>query len=176
MDEVTDEAIGAKLNILYTQKRAVSSELATAHACEKNIADKNKSLKHKALEHATLIPLQLLKSKGTKCIMDRMHPYISRFPSLHFYENKLLDGAQKAEKSDPFHDHRCLGPYMFFDIADGREHAGTSAAAQSLSNQLEAGAALEILSFLKNKYPTNFSCRKIGTITYGYVVEEFLRV
>ena len=47
MDEVTDEAIGAKLNILYTQKRAVSSELATAHACEKNIADKNKSLKHK---------------------------------------------------------------------------------------------------------------------------------
>ena len=59
----------------------------------------------------------------------RMHPDISRFPSLHFYENKLLDGAQKAEKSDPFHDHRCLGPYMFFDIADGREHAGTSAAA-----------------------------------------------
>ncbi|EMS66782.1 hypothetical protein TRIUR3_27803 [Triticum urartu] len=129
MDEVTDEAIGAKLNILYTQKRAISSELATAHACEKNIADKNKSLKHKY----------------------RMHPYISRFPSLHFYENKLLDGAQKAEKSDPFHDHRCLGPYMFFDIADGHEHAGTSAAAQSLSNQFEAGAALEILSFLKNK-------------------------
>uniref|UniRef100_M8BTR5 Helicase SEN1 n=1 Tax=Aegilops tauschii TaxID=37682 RepID=M8BTR5_AEGTA len=262
MDEVSDEAIGAKLNILYTQKRAVSSELATAHAREKKIADENKSLKHKvrksilgeaeivvttlsgcggdiygvcsetasakkygnfseqalfdvvvideaaqALEPATLIPLQLLKSKGTKCIMVgdpkqlpatvmsglaskflyecsmferlqragypvimltkqyRMHPDISRFPSLHFYENKLLDGAQKAEKSVPFHDHSCLGPYMFFDIADGRERAGTSAAAQSLSNQFEADAALEILSFLKNRYPADFSCRKIGIIT-----------
>ncbi|VAI19196.1 unnamed protein product [Triticum turgidum subsp. durum] len=262
MDEVSDEAIGAKLNILYTQKRAVSSELATAHAREKKIADENKSLKHKvrksilgeaeivvttlsgcggdiygvcsetasakkygnfseqalfdvvvideaaqALEPATLIPLQLLKSKGTKCIMVgdpkqlpatvmsglaskflyecsmferlqragypvimltkqyRMHPDISRFPSLHFYENKLLDGAQKAEKSAPFHDHSCLGPYMFFDIADGRERAGTSAAAQSLSNQFEADAALEILSFLKNRYPADFSCRKIGIIT-----------
>uniref|UniRef100_A0A453L6F0 DNA2/NAM7 helicase-like C-terminal domain-containing protein n=1 Tax=Aegilops tauschii subsp. strangulata TaxID=200361 RepID=A0A453L6F0_AEGTS len=95
----------------------------------------------------------------------RMHPDISRFPSLHFYENKLLDGAQKAEKSVPFHDHSCLGPYMFFDIADGRERAGTSAAAQSLSNQFEADAALEILSFLKNRYPADFSCRKIGIIT-----------
>ncbi|VAI34004.1 unnamed protein product [Triticum turgidum subsp. durum] len=262
MDEVSDEAIGAKLNILYTQKRAVSSELATAHAREKKIADENKSLKHKvrksilgeaeivvttlsgcggdiygvcsetasakkygnfseqalfdvvvideaaqALEPATLIPLQLLKSKGTKCIMVgdpkqlpatvmsglaskflyecsmferlqragypvimlskqyRMHPDISRFPSLHFYENKLLDGAQKAEKSAPFHDHSCLGAYMFFDIADGRERSGTSAAAQSLSNQFEADAALEILSFLKNRYPADFSCRKIGIIT-----------
>uniref|UniRef100_A0ACD5XU29 Uncharacterized protein n=1 Tax=Avena sativa TaxID=4498 RepID=A0ACD5XU29_AVESA len=262
MDEVSDEAIGAKLNILYTQKRAVLAELATAHARERKIADENYSLKHKvrksilgeaeivvttlsgcggdiygvcletasakkygnfseqalfdvvvideaaqALEPATLIPLQLLKSKGTKCIMVgdpkqlpatvmsglaskflyecsmferlqragypvimltkqyRMHPDISRFPSLHFYENKLLDGAQKAEKSAPFHNHRCLGPYMFFDIADGRERGGTNAAAQSLCNQFEADAALEILSYLKNRYPAEFSCRKIGIIT-----------
>lgn len=50
-----------------------------------------------------------------------MHPDISRFPLLHFYENKQLDGAQKTEKSAPFHDHSCLGPYMFFDIVDSRE-------------------------------------------------------
>jgi senataxin len=80
-----------------------------------------------------------------------MHPDISRFPSLHFYENKLLDGAQKAEKSAPFHNHSCLGPYMFFDITDGRERGGTNAAAQSLCNQFEADAALEILSYLKNR-------------------------
>ncbi|XP_014758454.1 uncharacterized protein LOC100835663 isoform X3 [Brachypodium distachyon] len=262
IDEVSDEAIGAKLNILYTQKRAVSAELATAYASEKKIADENKSLKHKvrksilgeaeivvttlsgcggdiygvcsetasakkygnfsehglfdvvvideaaqALEPATLIPLQLLKSKGTKCIMVgdpkqlpatvmsglaskflyecsmferlqragypvimltkqyRMHPNISRFPSLHFYENKLLDGVQMAEKSAPFHEHNHLGPYMFFDIADGRERSGTNAATQSLCNQYEADAALEILSFLKNRYPAEFSCRKIGIIT-----------
>ncbi|KAG2644354.1 hypothetical protein PVAP13_2KG411606 [Panicum virgatum] len=127
-----------------------------------------------ALEPAALIPLQLLKSRGTKCIMVgdpkqlpatvmsglaskflyecsmferlqragypvimltkqyRMHPAISRFPSLHFYENKLLDGAEMAEKSASFHDHDYLGPYMFFDIADGRENCGRNAATVSL--------------------------------------------
>jgi senataxin len=40
---------------------------------------------------------------------------------------------------------------MFFDIADGRERGGTNAAAQSLCNQFEADAALEILSYLKNR-------------------------
>ncbi|KAG8049768.1 hypothetical protein GUJ93_ZPchr0009g1168 [Zizania palustris] len=262
IDEVSDEAVDAKLNFLYSQKRQVSAELATAHAREKKIADENRSLKHKvrksilgeaeivvttlsgcggdiygvcseaasankyrnfsehalfdvvvideaaqALEPATLIPLQLLKSKGTKCIMVgdpkqlpatvmsglaskflyecsmferlqqagypvimltkqyRMHPEISRFPSLHFYESKLLDGAQKADKSAPFHDHDCLGPYMFFDVADGREQCGKNAATQSLCNQFEADAALELLGFLKKRYPLEFSCRKIGIIT-----------
>mgnify|MGYP003702019791 CR=1 FL=1 len=80
-----------------------------------------------------------------------MHPEISRFPSLHFYENKLLDGAQAADKSAPFHGHDCLGPYMFFDVADGREQCGKNAATQSLCNQFEAEAALEILGFLKNR-------------------------
>ena len=46
-DEVSDEALGGKLNFLYAQKRKVSAELATAHAREKKIADENKFLKHK---------------------------------------------------------------------------------------------------------------------------------
>ena len=80
-----------------------------------------------------------------------MHPAISRFPSLHFYENKLLDGVEMAEKSASFHDHDYLGPYMFFDIADGREHCGRNAATQSLCNDFEADAALAILTFLKKR-------------------------
>ncbi|XP_062193349.1 uncharacterized protein LOC133896754 isoform X2 [Phragmites australis] len=260
--EISDEALGGKLNFLYAQKRKVSAELATAHAREKKIANENKFLKHKvrrsilgeaeiivttlsgcggdiygvcsetassnkygnfsehalfdvvvideaaqALEPATLIPLQLLKSRGTKCIMVgdprqlpatvmsglaskflyecsmferlqragypvimltkqyRMHPEISRFPSLHFYENKLLDGAKMDDKSAPFHDHNYLGPYMFFDIVDGREYCGRNAATQSLCNEFEADAALQILTFLKNRYPSEFSSMKIGIIT-----------
>lgn len=85
------------------------------------------------------------------CLQYRMHPEISRFPSLHFYENKLLDGAEVADKSALFHFHECLGPYMFFDIADGREHCGRNAATQSLCNEFEADTAIEILSFLKNR-------------------------
>ncbi|CAN6182813.1 unnamed protein product [Urochloa humidicola] len=261
-NEVSDEALGGKLNFLYAQKRKASAELATAHAREKKIADENRFLKHKvrksilgeaeiivttlsgcggdiygvcsetassnkygnfsenalfdvvvideaaqALEPATLIPLQLLKSRGTKCIMVgdpkqlpatvmsglaskflyecsmferlqragypvnmltkqyRMHPEISRFPSLHFYENKLLNGAEMAEKSASFHNHDYLGPYMFFDITDGRELCGRTAATQSLRNEFEADAALEILTFLKKRYPLEFSSRKIGIIT-----------
>jgi superfamily I DNA and/or RNA helicase len=80
-----------------------------------------------------------------------MHPEISRFPSLHFYDNKLLDGTKVAEKSASFHDHCCLGPYMFFDIVDGREHCGRNSATQSLCNEFEADAAVEILNFLKNR-------------------------
>lgn len=47
VDEVSDEALGGKLNFLYAQKRLVSAELATAHTREKKIADGNKFLKHK---------------------------------------------------------------------------------------------------------------------------------
>ncbi|RLM73642.1 hypothetical protein C2845_PM15G16660 [Panicum miliaceum] len=47
VDEVSDEALGGKLNFLYAQKRKVSAELATAHTHEKKIADENKFLKHK---------------------------------------------------------------------------------------------------------------------------------
>jgi superfamily I DNA and/or RNA helicase len=103
-----------------------------------------------------------------------MHLEISRFPSLHFYENKLLDGAEVADKSASFHFHECLGPYMFFDIADGREHCGRNAATQSLCNDFEADAAIEILSFLKNRWgyclstcPCLLLCRKLRQYTFS---------
>ncbi|TVU10094.1 hypothetical protein EJB05_43602 [Eragrostis curvula] len=160
-----------------------------------------------ALEPATLIPLQLLKSRGTKCIMVgdpkqlpatvmsglaskflyecsmferlqragypvimltkqyRMNPEISRFPSLHFYDNKLLDGAKVVEKSASFHDHYCLGPYKFFDVADGRENCGRNSATQSLCNEFEADAAVELLKLFRSRYSAEFASRKIGIIT-----------
>ncbi|KAJ3676832.1 hypothetical protein LUZ60_002556 [Juncus effusus] len=160
-----------------------------------------------ALEPATLIPLLLLKSKGTKCIMVgdpkqlpatvisgvaskylyecsmferlqkaghpvimlteqyRMHPEISRFPSLHFYENKLLNGARASEKSAAFHEIKYLGPYMFFDIIDGQERQSRSSGSQSLCNEFEIEAAVDILKFLKNRYESEFMCKKIGIIT-----------
>ncbi|XP_020107342.1 uncharacterized protein LOC109723385 isoform X2 [Ananas comosus] len=160
-----------------------------------------------ALEPATLIPLQLLKSNGTRCIMVgdpkqlpatvlsnvaskflyecsmferlqkaghpvimlteqyRMHPEICRFPSMHFYENKLLNGAQMVSKSAPFHEHCLLGPYMFFDIVDGHECYGKNAGFQSLFNECEADAAVEILKFLKKRYPLEFTNKRIGIVT-----------
>lgn len=160
-----------------------------------------------ALEPATLIPLQLLKSRGTKCIMVgdpkqlpatvistvankylfqcsmferlqraghpviiltqqyRMHPEICRFPSSHFYEGKLLNGDQIFGKAASFHETLCLGPYMLFDILDGRETRGKNAAALSIYNECESDAAVEVLRYFKKRYPSEFLARKVGVIT-----------
>ncbi|WOK96345.1 hypothetical protein Cni_G05052 [Canna indica] len=260
--EMSDAAIGAKLNILYGQKKSLSADLAVAHAREKKVFEEGRSLRHKirksilteaeivvttlsgcggdiygvcsesassnrfgnfseqnlfdvviideaaqALEPATLIPLQLLKSNGTKCIMVgdpkqlpatvisnvaskflyecsmferlqkaghpvimlneqyRMHPEICRFPSMHFYENKLLNGEKMANRSASFHENYCLSPYMFFDIADGQEHHGKNSGSVSLFNEAEVQAAVEILKFLKKRYPSEFLSRRIGIVT-----------
>lgn len=260
--KVPDAAIGAKLKILYGQKKAICGKLSAAQAREKKASDESRSLKHnirkyilreaeivvstlsgcggdiygvcsesascgkfgkfseqtlfdvvvideasQALEPATLIPLQLLKSNGTKCVMVgdpkqlpatvlsnvaskflyecsmferlqraghpvimlteqyRMHPEISKFPSLHFYENKLLNGAQMASRTAAFHENACLGPYMFFDIAYGHEHHGKNSGSLSRYNEFEADAAVEILKLFKKRYPSEFVPGRIGIIT-----------
>ncbi|KAM0959526.1 hypothetical protein ACFX15_024098 [Malus domestica] len=160
-----------------------------------------------ALEPATLIPLQLLKSRGTQCIMVgdpkqlpatvlsnvaskflyecsmferlqraghrvimltkqyRMHPEICLFPSLHFYEKKLLNGDHMSSKSASFHETEGLGPYVFYDVIDGREHRGKNASGLSLYNEHEADAAVELLKFFKKRYPSEFVGGRIGIIT-----------
>ncbi|XP_050380960.1 uncharacterized ATP-dependent helicase C29A10.10c isoform X2 [Argentina anserina] len=160
-----------------------------------------------ALEPATLIPLQLLKSTGTKCVMVgdpkqlpatvlsnvaskflfecsmferlqraghpvimltkqyRMHPDICLFPSVHFYEKKLLNGDDMSGKSAPFHETKGLGPYIFYDVIDGRELRGKNSSGMSLYNEHEADAAVELLKFFKKRYPSDFHVGRIGIIT-----------
>ncbi|XP_052181406.1 uncharacterized protein LOC127794403 isoform X2 [Diospyros lotus] len=160
-----------------------------------------------ALEPATLIPFQLLKSGGAKCIMVgdpkqlpatvlsniaskylyqcsmferlqkaghpvimltmqyRMHPEICHFPSVHFYDKKLLNGDQMCAKLVPFHETEGLGPYLFFDIVDGHELHGSNSGGLSLYNECEADAAVEILRFFKKRYPSEFVGGRIGIIT-----------
>lgn len=80
-----------------------------------------------------------------------MHPEICRFPSMHFYESKLLNGAKVADRSALFHENNYLSPYMFFDIADGHEHHGKNSNSVSLFNEAEAEAAVDILKFLNKR-------------------------
>ena len=85
-----------------------------------------------------------------------MHPEICRFPSLHFYDRKLLNGDKMSSKSAPFHEIEGLGPYVFYDIVDGQEHRGKNSGALSLYNEHEADAAVEVLRFFKKRYRNRF--------------------
>lgn len=82
----------------------------------------------------------------------RMHPEICKFPSLHFYESKLLNGSHMPSKSAPFHQTKCLGPYVFYDIIDGQELHGKNSGALSLYNEHEADAVVEVLRFFRKRY------------------------
>ncbi|MFS7974709.1 putative P-loop containing nucleoside triphosphate hydrolase, DNA2/NAM7 helicase, helicase [Helianthus anomalus] len=154
--EMSDAEIGARLRVLYSDKKAVYIELAAAQAREKKVNEKRKALKlklrksilkeaeivittlsgcggdlyavcsesmltHKfspssesslfdavvideaaqALEPATLIPLQLLKSKGGKCIMvgdPKQLPatVLSDVASKYLYQCSMFERLQKA--------------------------------------------------------------------------------
>lgn len=80
-----------------------------------------------------------------------MHPEICQFPSLHFYEGKLLNGHDAAKKSAPFHKSMFLGPYVFIDVTDGHEQRGTGLGGLSISNKAEADVVIEVLRFLKKR-------------------------
>ncbi|KAI3845786.1 hypothetical protein MKW98_016545, partial [Papaver atlanticum] len=260
--EMSDAALGEKLQKMYEQKRQICRDLGVSQSRDRKASEEIRALRNKirksilkeakivvttlsgcggdlygvcsesisaykfgnssehtlfdavvideaaqALEPATLIPLQLLKSKGTKCIMVgdpkqlpatvlsqvaskylyecsmferlqraghpvtmltkqyRMHPEICQFPSSHFYDNKLLNGDQMASKSAPFHEDRYLGPYIFFDVAEGQESRGRSSGSQSLCNESEAEAAVEVLRFFKKRYPAEFVGGRMGVIS-----------
>lgn len=57
-----------------------------------------------------------------------------------------------SSKSAPFHQTEGLGPYVFYDIIDGREAHGKNSGAMSLCNEHEADCAVEILRFFKIRY------------------------
>ena len=50
----------------------------------------------------------------------RMHPAISAWPSLFFYQGKLMDGTSAlvgavASRAADFHQRPCFAPLAFFD-------------------------------------------------------------
>ncbi|KAK1434263.1 hypothetical protein QVD17_11183 [Tagetes erecta] len=179
--EMSDTEIGARLRALYSDKKAVYIDLATAQAEEKKVNEKRKALKlklrksilkeaeivittlsgcggdlyavcsesmltHKfspssesslfdavvideaaqALEPATLIPLQLLKSKGGKCIMvgdPKQLPatVLSDVASKYLYQCSMFERLQKAghpvtmlTKQYRMHPEICRFPSLHF--------------------------------------------------------------
>lgn len=116
-------------------------------------------------------------------VQYRMHPAINQFPSKYFYDNRLLTHESVLARSPPPDEDVRLGPYVFFDVAEGHEDRKQT----SLQNFAEARftgflcysfqmcrIVAELFQFLKSAYgakDSNFAGR-VGIITpYGHQVQ-----
>eukprot|EP00908_Phaeocystis_cordata_P022535 Transcript_4946.p3 GENE.Transcript_4946~~Transcript_4946.p3 ORF type:complete len:474 (+),score=230.79 Transcript_4946:2027-3448(+) len=105
----------------------------------------------------------------------RMHPHISLWPARRFYEGALQDAPflLTDEARCPWHAHRCLRPYVFYDVADGYAEEASS----SWLNELEAQLALCIVRCLLDRFPAQLTPASIGIIApYNGQVRHLRRV
>lgn len=96
-------------------------------------------------------------------VQYRMHPDISRYPSLAFYDSKLQDGPDMAKiNKRPWHKSELLSPYRFFDVQGMHQSA---AKGHSLINHAEVQAAMQLYERLTTDVSTYDFDGKIGIIT-----------
>jgi senataxin len=82
---------------------------------------------------------------------SRMHPDISRFPSKHFYNGRLLDDKRLMSiRRAEYHENRLFPPYRLYDIRAGREDLGSST---SFQNVEEANYCVQLVRKLAASYP-----------------------
>ncbi len=93
-----------------------------------------------------------------------MHPDISVLPSRVFYDGRLKDGPDMAEKtSQPWHSDTKFGVYKFFNASRGREES--SRIGHSLMNKEETRIILALFDRLLRQFPdVNFDYR-IGVVS-----------
>ena len=97
----------------------------------------------------------------------RMHPDICEFPSRHFYGNQLQNGlTMEVSRKAAFHGDKYLGPYVVFDVVDGHERVKHGSSTQSLCNEAEVNAALDIFKNLKARYVKNLICHILDHFKY----------
>lgn len=96
-------------------------------------------------------------------VQYRMHPDISRFPSVAFYDSKLQDGPGMAElRARPWHQSELLSPYRFFDV-QGMHQSATKG--HSLVNYAEISVAMKLYGRLISDVKDYEFSGKIGVIT-----------
>ncbi|KAJ5612108.1 hypothetical protein N7510_005302 [Penicillium lagena] len=96
-------------------------------------------------------------------VQYRMHPDISRFPSLTFYDGKLQDGPDMAKlRTRPWHQSELLSPYRFFDV-QGMHQSATKG--HSLINYAELQVAMQLYDRLITDVKDYDFAGKIGIIT-----------
>ncbi|KAJ5945938.1 hypothetical protein N7454_002777 [Penicillium verhagenii] len=93
----------------------------------------------------------------------RMHPDISRFPSLTFYDGKLEDGPNMTKiNTRPWHQSELLTPYRFFDVQGMHS---SEVKGHSLVNYAELQVAMQLYNRLITDVKEYDFDGKIGIIT-----------
>ncbi|KAJ3197034.1 DEAD-box type RNA helicase [Irineochytrium annulatum] len=101
-------------------------------------------------------------SEADIIIQYRMHPHISLFPSLQFYDSRLEDAENmNTLRAVPWHSDEKFPPYAFFNIEWGREKR----AGHSLYNPDEVIACVNLVAQICKKFPKTGFMSKIGVIT-----------
>jgi predicted DNA helicase len=104
-------------------------------------------------------------------IQYRMHPAISAMPSKLFYDGKLTDGPDLNKlKVAKWHKNPLYGPYVFFDVLEGKEQQSKSF---SIFNSEEACVAVWLVESLVKQNPDIDFKNRIGVVTpYKFQVRE----
>ncbi|KAF3336455.1 helicase MAGATAMA 3 [Carex littledalei] len=97
-------------------------------------------------------------------VQYRMHPCISMFPNISFYENKLLNGPNVIQKEHEreYLPGKLFGPYSFIDIGAGIEDFDD--ASYSRKNMVEVAVVVQILESLKKECLTQKKEVSVGVI------------
>uniref|UniRef100_A0A0D9W8K8 UvrD-like helicase ATP-binding domain-containing protein n=1 Tax=Leersia perrieri TaxID=77586 RepID=A0A0D9W8K8_9ORYZ len=101
-----------------------------------------------------------LFERSTLNMQYRMHPSISIFPNLSFYDKKILDGLNVTQVAHErsFLQGAMFGPYSFINIENGREEPG-----RSKRNMADVAAIKKILHNLCNgTYSLSHLCQYRG--------------
>lgn len=123
-----------------------------------------------AYEQSLFVRLQK-QSPDCVLLLDtqyRMHPEISKFPNSYFYQGRLVDGPGMDRTNErPWHYHRLLGPFRFFDVAGQEDKWKRASGVESRSklNELEAKIAAHLVALIcLNSRDRNMAGR-IGVVT-----------
>ncbi|KAI0754949.1 SEN1 N terminal-domain-containing protein [Daedaleopsis nitida] len=98
-------------------------------------------------------------------IQYRMHPDISQLPSNLFYDGRLRDGPDMADKTNRvWQAHPKFGTYRFFSVEFGTE-ANAPGAGHSIINRAEVQVAVALYNRLTKEFSTSNLDFKVGIIS-----------
>ncbi|KAF5360948.1 hypothetical protein D9756_004803 [Leucocoprinus leucothites] len=106
-------------------------------------------------------------------IQYRMHPDISQLPSTVFYQGRLKDGPEMAEKTiQPWHKSPLFGTYKFFNVTGGLEESS----GRSIKNVAECHTAVALYNRLKREYDKINLDFRVGVVSmYRAQITELKR-